>query len=202
MNTTRPSIPLSIPLLLLSLAFGPASADLPRVTGLGLEGDVLSWDAQDGATGYNIHLDYEYFDTVRGTTRYALTEPGRYHVISFNDEGEFGVTREPSEGGQPYVSVEYTGTDDAVSFDADSNVLIVTRTCTDVGPGETCIANCPRTYETDFGSVESVAYLSGGACSTSDIVEADALVSRNTYRCTVPTFSGEVTAQAICVAFR
>ena len=192
----------SMPLLVLLCAAGKVAADLPRVTGLALEGDRLSWDAQEGAAGYNIHLDYDYFDTVRGSTRYTVTEPGRYHVVSFNDAGEFGVTREPSEGGQPYVFVEYAGSDDAVSYDADSNVLIVTRTCTDVGPGQTCIANCPARHETDFGAVLEIAYLSGGACSTSDIVEADALASRNTYRCTVPTFSGEVTAQAICVAFR
>ncbi len=181
-----------------------AMADLPRVTGLALDGDQLTWGAQEGATGYNIHLDYDYFDTVRGDTQYTVTEPGNYHVISFNDEGEFGVTRNPDEIGQPYISVEYTGseTDDSISYDGRYNVLIVTKTCKDVGPGETCIARCPVTYETEFGTTRYTEYLSGGACSTSDIVEADAAVSPETYRCTVPTFSGEVTAQAICVAFR
>ena len=198
MSILHRAVPLLVPLLLI----GQASADLPRVTGLTLEGDLMSWDAQAGADGYNIHLDYEYFDTVRGTTEYTLVEPGRYHVISFNDAGEFGVTREPEEGGQPYVSVEYTASDDAVSYDGSANALIVTRTCTDVGPGETCIANCPRSYQPDFGPELSVSHVSGGACSTSDIVEADALASRTTYRCTVPTFSGEVTAQAICARFR
>lgn len=183
-------------------ACGEAVADLPRATGLSLEGDRLSRDAQEGATGYNIHLDYDYFDTVRGTTSYTVTEPGRYHVISYNDDGEFGVTRNPDEAARPYIFVEYAGSNERVSCDSDSSVLVVTRTCTNVGPGETCIENCPSSYETDFGSVRNVAYLSGGACSTSDIVEADALASRRNYRCTVPTFSGEVTAQAICVAFR
>ena len=53
-----------------------------------------------------------------------------------------------------------------------------------------------------LGPELSVSHVTGGACSTSDIVEADALVSRTTYRCTVPIFSGEVTAQAICARFR
>lgn len=191
---------------LITLLFygGDALAELPRVTGLNLEGDLLSWDAQDGATGYNIHLDYDYYDTVRGITEYTVTEQGNYHVISFNDQGEYGVTRNPDEIGQPYIFVEYTGSDsdDSITLDPRSSMVIVTKTCTDVAPGETCIARCPQSFETEFGAIRSVEYLSGGACSTSDIVEADAIVSPETYRCTVPTFSGEVTAQAICVAFR
>lgn len=179
-------------------------ADLPRVTGLALEGNTISWDAQDGADGYNIHLNYDYFDTVRDATRYTVSVPGKYHVISFNDEGEFGVTRNDDEIGQPYIHVEYGGSDDddTVTLDPRGRMVIVTRTCTDVGPGETCIASCPQNYETEYGGTEWVEFLSGGACSTSDIVEADASASPETYRCTVPTFSGEVTAQAICLAYR
>ncbi|MGQ7848094.1 hypothetical protein ACUNV4_26595 [Granulosicoccus sp. 3-233] len=197
--------PLRAVIFLFTIAIsGVATADLPRVTGLALDDNRLSWDAQEGATGYNIHLDYAYYDTVRGDTQYLVTEPGNYHVISFNDEGEFGVTRNPDEIGQPYIFVEYAGSDgdDSVSLDGRYNVLIVTKTCTDVGPGESCIARCPYSYETEFGGTRSIDYLSGGACSTSDIVEADAAVSPETYRCTVPTFSGEVTAQAICVPYR
>ncbi|NND71991.1 MAG: DUF2927 domain-containing protein [Rhodothermales bacterium] len=86
-----------------------ASADtLPKVTGLELNGNLLTWDAQDGASGYNIHRDYDYFDTVRGALEYTVTEPGKYHVISFNDYGVYGVTRSPDEAGQPYTYVEYT----------------------------------------------------------------------------------------------
>jgi len=67
------------------LFLNTASADnLPRVTGLNLEGDLLTWDAQWGAVGYNIYLDFEYFDTVGDVQEYTVTEPGKYHVISFN----------------------------------------------------------------------------------------------------------------------
>lgn len=191
-------------LLIPFIVVGTANAELPRVEGLTLDGNVLSWDAQEGASGYNIHRDYDYFDTVRDATQYTLSEPGNYHVISFNDAGEFGVTRNPDEIGQQYIFVEYTGSedDDTVSYDSSYNVLIVTKTCTDVGPGETCIASCPTSYESEYGGTHYIEFLSGGACSTSDIVEADAAVSPETYRCTVPTFSGEVTAQAICVPYR
>ena len=194
----------ALALLIVLTSMQTAMADLPRVTGLTLEGNELSWDAQEGASGYNIHLNYDYYDTVRSGTSYTLSEPGNYHVISFNDSGEFGVTRNPDEIGQPYIFVEYMGSegDVEVSLDGRSNVLIVTTTCTNVGPGETCIASCPNSYETEFGNTRSISHLSGGACSTSDIVEADAAVSPETYRCTVPTFSGVVTAQAICVPFR
>lgn len=82
--------------------------DLPKVIGLELDGNQLTWDEQEGATGYNIHRDYRYFDTVRGTLSYTVSEPGNYHVISFNDAGMFGVTRTPEEGGQPYTFVEFT----------------------------------------------------------------------------------------------
>ena len=78
----------ALTLLTLMVTSSVALAELPRVTGLTLEGNQLSWDAQEGATGYNIQLDYDYYDTVRGGTQYTVTEPGKYHVISFNDEGE------------------------------------------------------------------------------------------------------------------
>lgn len=85
-----------------------SAENLPKVTGLMLDANQLSWDEQEGATGYNIHRNYVYFDTVRGVLNYTVTEPGDYHVISFNDVGEFGVTRTPADGGQPYTFVEYT----------------------------------------------------------------------------------------------
>ena len=154
--------------------------------------------------GYNVHLDYQYFDTVRGGETYTVSQPGRYHVISFNDQGEFGVTRNPDEGGQDFnlFSVVYETDNGTVKYNFQYPVLLVYNTCKDVGPGERCIAFCPNSYDDQYGSDFSTYYtrfLSGGACSTSDIVEADAFVGPTTYSCTVPTFSGEVVAQAVCV---
>ena len=181
------------------------AADLPRVTGLTLTGDTLSWDAQDGATGYNIHLDYEYYDTVRGGLQYTVSLPGDYHVISFNDQGDFGVTRNEDEIGMQHIFVTYEaeGPNNSISYTYNYATLTVQHTCRDVGPGETCIAACPSEYqlEAPFGSRVYTDYLSGGACSTSDIVEADAFIGPQTYSCTVPTYSGEVVAQAICVLY-
>ncbi len=184
------------------LFLNTASADnLPRVTGLNLEGDLLTWDAQWGAVGYNIYLDFEYFDTVGDVQEYTVTEPGKYHVISFNGSGDFGVLRNEGETGPAFLA-EYTGVAENVSYTFRYPVLIVQHTCQDVGPGESCIARCPDVHEVNYGEFTSTYYpwyLSGGACSTSDIVEADAFVSPRTYSCTVPTFSGEVVAQGVCI---
>ena len=77
---------------------------------------------------------------------------------------------------------------------------MVYNTCKDVGPGESCIAHCPSSKDVPWSSgIQYFRYLTGGACSTSDIVEADAFIGPTTYSCTVPTFSGEVVAQAICL---
>lgn len=175
--------------------------DLPRVTGLSLTGNLLTWDAQEGATGYNIHLNYQYYDTVRGPLQYTVTEPGDYHVISFNDQGDFGVTRNDDEIGQRHIFVTYTDTNESISYAYNYPTLIVQNTCFDVAPGESCIARCPNEYQPEIAYLSRVTthYLSGGACSTSDIVEADAFVGPRTYSCTVPTYSGEVVAQAVCV---
>lgn len=190
--------------LLCLFSFNTAHADyLPPVTGLALQGDQLSWDAQDGADGYNVYLNYTYFDTVRDSLTYTLTEPGDYHVISFNNDGVFGVTRDPNMTGGPFPFVTFEAGEafESVSYDYQYRTLLVYNTCKDVGPGESCIARCPNTFDppAGFGSTRYVNYMSGGACSTSDIVEADAFISPLTYRCSVPTYSGEVVAQAICV---
>ena len=183
-------------LMLLSIAFlfsTVARADLlPDVENVQIDGQVLSWDAQEGATGYNIILNYTYYDTVRDAQSYTLSEPGLYRIVSFNDVGDFGSDY-PDE-------VEYApGTaESSVGYNYQYPVLLVYKTCKDVGPGDSCIAICPRTYKTQYNQTIYPEYMSGGACSTSDIVEADAFVSRKTYKCTVPTFSGEVVAQAIC----
>lgn len=180
-------------LIVISLAHAQ-DPTLPDVENVRVEGATLAWDALDEATGYNISLNYRYYDTVRGRTSYELTEPGTYRVTPFNDNGEYG-----SDYG---LSVEYSGgvINENVEYSYDFNTLIVRKTCVDVGPGESCIARCPTSYvpQENYRAIRP-RYMSGGACSTSDIVEADAWVGHRSYHCTVPTFSGEVIAQAICL---
>lgn len=167
---------------------------LPDVENLRIEGDMLVWDPLEGATGYNIRLR-GYYDTVRDSNSYALTEPGTYRVTAFNDSGEYG-----SDYG---MQVEYGGNDpdNTVGYSYNYATLIVYQTCRNVEPGGSCTARCPYEYEPENQYSQTVyfSYMSGGACSTSDIVEADAWAGHRSYQCTVPTFSGEVVAQAICV---
>jgi hypothetical protein len=170
---------------------------LPDVENVRLENDMLVWDAQDVATGYNIYKDYGYYTTVRGSTSFQLTEPGTYRVSSFDDNGTFGRaygTRIEYTGSDPDTSVSY-------SYVYGSQTLLVYKTCKNVMPGESCVAICPwrHTPDLEFSREISLSHMSGGACSTSDIVEADGWIGHRSYSCTVPTFSGEVVAQAICV---
>lgn len=166
---------------------------LPDVVNLDVQGDTLVWDALEGATGYNISLDYRYYDTVRNANFYSLSEPGTYRVIAFNNSGDYG-----SDYG---LEVEYGGSDAdiSVSYSYDFDSLLVYQTCVNVGAGESCIARCPTSYKPENHSTIYPRRMTGGACSTSDIVEADAWVGHKSYTCTVPTFSGEVVAQAICL---
>jgi len=184
-------------LMLLSIAFlfSTARADLlPDVSNIQLNGSTLTWDAQDGAAGYNITRNGRYYDTVRNTLSYELDEEGSYSVLSFNDTGDFG-----SDYNGTRLDFSPTESDASVSYNYQYWALYVYKTCNDVGPGESCIASCPRQYDPGFNRPAYPAYVSGGACTTSDIVEADAFVGPKTYKCTVPTYSGEVVAQAICV---
>lgn len=185
--------------IFLNLMFSAAhAAILPDVENVRIDGQVLTWDAQEGATGYNIIFEYSYYDTVRGPLSYQLNEPGTYSVIAFNDMDDYGKNHSLER-------VEYsadTGTA-SVDYDLKYRTLLVYKTCQDVGPGESCIALCPSNF-TDplYRNTVRINYMSGGACSTSDIVEADAFISEDAYKCTVPTYSGEVVAQAICVINR
>ncbi len=168
------------------------AALLPNPTNVSLDGNILTWDRVDDSTGYNIYLNFRYFDTVRDSTQYGVTQPGRYWVVAFDDNGNFGQTygRE--------LAVEYSGSGDNISVTENYYTSIVQTTCLDVGPGESCIANC-GSVSTHTNPPKTPRYMSGGGCATSDIVEADAFIGQYTYQCTVPTYSGEVIATAICV---
>lgn len=170
-----------------------AKADiLPSPENLTYEAGVLSWDAVEEATGYNIYLNYRYFDTVKGSTQYTPGQSGIYWVVAFDDNGNFG--RQYGDE----LNIEVGEGADSVSVTYNYRTSIVQKTCTNVGPGESCIASCSST-RTDLDPPRFTLYLSGGGCATSDIVEADVFIGNQTYSCTVPTFSGEVVAQAICV---
>jgi len=163
-------------------------------TNVRIEGDKLLWDPVEGAGGYNIYWNLGYLTTVKNRTDFKMQVDGRYQVVAFDQS----ATRFSSQFADN-VSVNYA----AGSVPTESNssgglgMKVVSVTCRNVGPGETCSASClvPNSFHA----------ATGGACATSDIVEADASASAFSYSCTVPTFSGEVTAQVYCIdrrAFR
>ena len=155
--------------------------DFPSPTDVRIEGSKLVWEPVADAGGYNIYFEFSYLTTVKDRSDFDLQIPGRYQVVAFDQSAslfsiQFGDN----------TLVTYEGGDAQSETVGFSFVTVVSATCQNVGPGESCVASCGSTTAT------------GGACSTSDIVEADAFASTSSYSCTVPTFSGEVTAQVYC----
>ena len=75
--------------LLLSLPVYSQSNQLEPVTGIQFDGSDISWDPLPGATGYNVHLNFGYLDTVRTGTSYTPTQSGRYYIAAFDELGNF-----------------------------------------------------------------------------------------------------------------
>lgn len=156
--------------------------DFPKPSDVRIEGSKLVWEPVPEAGGYNIYWEYSYLTTVKEQTYFDLQLTGKYQVVAFDQSASNFSTQFGDN-----IVVEYEGgvnQSETVSFSA---VSVVSTTCQNVGPGESCVASCGNTIAT------------GGACATSDIVEADAFASPSSYACAVPTFSGEVTAQVYCL---
>lgn len=148
------------------------TANLPVVTGLTIDGNILSWTPQEGADGYNIQLDYLYHDTVRGSESYTLTEQGLYHVISFNNDGEFGVTIDPDGDNLDY-SVFYEGDQQGAGL-CETNTEDVGRLTLPYAR-EDYLGFDPVESRTDFyrfdaeAGIELTAYLRGASSGYGDL---------------------------------
>ena len=177
-------------LFVLSLSSPLLANDFPVPDDIRIEGERLLWEPVAGAGGYNIYLNNGYLTTVRNRTDFRLQVDGLYQVVAFDESASrFSRQTGPDTGATYEVGASQSETN-ALGL---SVVKVVSVTCRDVGPGESCTASCRLPDD----SVVRVA--TGGACSTSDIVEADASASPFSYSCAVPTFSGEVRAQAYCI---
>jgi len=158
-------------------------------TNVRIEGDRLLWDPVEDAGGYNIYWNYGYLATVKDSAEYRMQFDGLYQVVAFDPSASL-FSSQFADG----VEVTYEvgdQQDSPESLIGRPLVKVFSVTCDNVGPGETCTASCLVPGEFRMAT--------GGACSTSDIVEADATASQWAYSCTVPTFSGEVTAQVYCL---
>jgi len=138
--------------------------------------------------GYNIYWNLGYLTTVKNRTDFKMQVDGRYQVVAFDQS----ATRFSSQF-DDNVDVNYKvgATPSSTGSEGGLIIKVVSITCKDVGPGESCSASCRLPGDFHVAT--------GGACAPSDIVEADAYASPFAYSCTVPTFSGEVTTQVYCL---
>jgi len=164
------------------------ASNFPSPTNVRMDGDKLLWDPVPGAGGYNIYWNLGYLTTVKNRTDFKMQVDGRYQVVAF-DESATQFSSQFADN----VDVNYeVGSTPSTSESLGSTIIkVVSITCKDVSPGESCSASCLLPGDFHIAT--------GGACATSDIVEADAYASTFTYTCTVPTYSGEVTAQVYCL---
>lgn len=65
------------------VTIGESSETRPATPTIRSLGSSLAWPAVDGATGYNVYVDDDYLTTVQDPS-FAVTQPGEYYVISFN----------------------------------------------------------------------------------------------------------------------
>lgn len=197
-------------LLLPSMAFANCAVwgDFPPPQNVRTENGIIKWDAPMLAAddlpvgGYNIYYNPDvngyansYLDTVRGTEEYAPTLTGSYRISAFD---ESTCNTSSLHHNDNITAIFDGGVSQTTSVTPYYNWVYINRvTCQNVGPGESCIASCQNIWEGSNNTLAGPA--TGGSCSTSDIVEADAWAGGSTYSCTVPTFSGEVTAAVYCL---
>ncbi len=180
--------------VLLSAGWTQAYAQpLQPVQNVRIAGDQLTWDAVEGATGYNIFLR-GYLATVRDGLTFPLTELGSYTVSAFDDNGNFGPILgsnsaffESDVDNRPFVNVL-----------GDGMAYFSTR-CFDVNAGETCAARCPDGAG-GVGGFFIIGASTGGACNSSGTDFVSAQVNPDEYSCTVSSFTTRVEAQVACTS--
>jgi len=170
------------------------AGELPIVPNVQLEGNQLTWDALEGAVGYNIHLDSRYLTTVIDVFEYTVTQVGRYTVLGFNEEGDFT----PIRGSEQLFLADGVDSRPLVNQFTE-NFFYSTRRCSDVDAGDACVASCPDSVgSTDPNQLILIRGATGGACSSSDNLPINASIAPDGYTCTVSSFTSTVTAQVVC----
>ena len=109
-----------------------AAAELPPVTGVSFDGQIITWAAQDGAVGYNVHTANRYLATVTEGTAFVPDSAGRYTIVAFDDNGNFSpfvfarenivtVNNVPQNlpAPQNVVGTTYSSTAGGISWDRD-----------------------------------------------------------------------------------
>ena len=188
--------------LLITALTQATAAELPMVQNVQISGDQLTWNAVEGATGYNIRLSpVGYFDTVRDGLSFTLTLSGEYSVIAFDDDGNFSPAvfmpdnRPSFESGAPAPLVGVEG----ISFTTSDEFAYGTRTCLDLDAGESCVVSCPDSLGGSNGAF-IIGSATGGACSSSSNEFVNSAISPDNYSCTTTSFTSIVRSQVVCSA--
>lgn len=203
---------LATALLVPSIVFADCAAwgDFPPPENVRTENGIIKWEAPTlGAGdlpvgGYNIYFNPDvdgyannYYDTVRGAEQYTPILTGSYRISAFDESTCNTSSLHHNEN----ISAIFNDGESQQTSGESYNWTYINRvTCQNVGPGESCIASCTNIWEGSHNTLAGPA--TGGSCTTSDIVEADSWAGGYTYNCTVPTFSGEVTAAVYCLNLR
>lgn len=90
---------------------------LAVVSGVSFDGQVISWNALDEATGYNIYRDSNYIATVRGSTSYTPETDGLYALTGFDDQGNFSPLQNAGESPDPLTNTVTVVIDAVISID-------------------------------------------------------------------------------------
>lgn len=69
-------------------AFSQSGA-LEPVSSVEYDGSLISWNPIEGVSGYNVHLNFSYLDTVTDGTSFEPVLSGRYHIAAFDEQGNF-----------------------------------------------------------------------------------------------------------------
>ncbi len=168
--------------------------ELPMVQNVSLSGNQLTWDAVEGATGYNVQLGSRYLSTVRGNRVYTVTDLGTYTVVAFDDNGNFSPAVFSAEN-RPFFE---DGVDNRpVVNRVTDDVGYFSIRCFDVAAGDSCVARCPDFVGGTNGGF-FVDSATGGACNSSGTDFVNAHISPEEYSCTVTSFTARVEAQVAC----
>ncbi len=184
-----------IAIVLLSVSWNHAHAQaqgtqLPMVQNVNLSGNQLTWDAVEGASGYNIQLGFRYFDTVRDGLAYTVEVGGEYTVVAFDDDGNFSPAMFTADNRELFEDAPENNQNPAV---ATVDSAFIFNECLDLDAGESCVASCPA-----FLGNALVGSSTGGACSSSGTDFVNSSITPDDYSCTVSSFTARVEATVIC----
>lgn len=152
------------------------ASQLPPISGANYDGEQISWDALAGADGYNIYLEFQYLDTVIGSTSYVPGARGEYRIVGFDNEGNFSPLQVIDAGVVPTTNIAQV---DLLPGEEDLDLPIVNADQLPPVTGAN-FDGIVLSWDTLAGAIGYNLYL--------DFSYVDTVVGSTTY---MPTVSGE-----------